>query len=78
VTPGLHSWPAPLQALALVTSLRLSLRPQGSKVQSTYKKIPGNRYELKVTLKDKVYPKMSYKHQLKNVVVDETPTKIKA
>jgi hypothetical protein len=26
VTPGLHIWPAPLQAFALVTSLRLRLR----------------------------------------------------
>jgi len=28
VTPGLHSWPAPLQALALVVSPKLGLRQQ--------------------------------------------------
>jgi hypothetical protein len=32
------------------------------------KKIHGNRYEPQVALKDKVYPKMYYKHQLGSVV----------
>jgi len=42
------------------------------------KKTTGNKYELKVTLEDKMYPKMYYNHQLGNVAVDETLAKIKA
>ncbi len=37
-----------------------------------------NRCEPKVVLKDKVYLKTYYKHQLGNVQIDETPTKVKA
>jgi hypothetical protein len=29
-------------------------------------------------MEDKVYPKMYYRHQLGNVVIDEIPTNIKA
>jgi hypothetical protein len=37
-----------------------------------------NIYEPEVALKDKVYPKMYYSHQLGSVAMDETLTKIKA
>ncbi len=37
--------------------VKMSISEQGSKVQSTKKKIPSNRYKLKVVLEDKVYPK---------------------
>jgi hypothetical protein len=37
----------------------------------------GNRYEPKIALGNKVYPKTYYKHQLGTVVVDETLVKIK-
>jgi hypothetical protein len=40
--------------------------------------MPGNIYELEVTLEDKVYLEMYYKHQPRSVVVDETLAKIKA
>ncbi len=42
------------------------------------KKIAGNKYELEVTLEDKVYPKTYYNHQLGTIAMDETLTKIKA
>ncbi len=48
-----------------------------SRVLITKQKIINNIYEPKVALEDKVYPKMYYSHQLGNVVMDETPTKIK-
>jgi hypothetical protein len=51
---------------------------QEFEVQNTKKKIVDNRYELEVTLKDKVYLKTYYSHQPRSVTVDETPTKIKA
>ncbi len=60
------------------TIVSTSISKQGSKVQNIEKKIPGNRCELKVALEDKVYLEMYYNHQLGNVIVDETPTKIKA
>jgi len=41
-------------------------------MQSIEKKIHGNKYELEVALEDKVYPETYYRHQLGNVVVDET------
>ncbi len=47
-------------------------------IQSTKKKIVGNRYEPKVALEDKVYSKTYYTHQLGIVAVDETLEKIKA
>jgi hypothetical protein len=37
-----------------------------------------NRYEPRVVLGDKMYLKTYYKHQLRNVQIDETPTKVKA
>ncbi len=57
--------------------VKISISEQRSEIHSTKKKIPGNRYETEVVLEDKVYPKMYYRHQLKSVIVDETPTKIK-
>ncbi len=48
------------------------------KIQITQQKTIGNRYELKIALKDKVHPEMYYSYQPRNVVVDEIPTKIKA
>ncbi len=42
------------------------------------KKITGNKYEPKVALEDKVYPKMYYNHQPRSVVVEENVAKIKA
>ncbi len=54
------------------TNVKTSISKQGSKVQSTEKKIPSNRYELKVALEDKVYLEMYYRHQQGSVVVDET------
>jgi len=59
------------------TDVKTSIPKQGYEVQSTKKKIPSNIYEPKVVLKDKVYPKMYYRHQPGSVTVDETPTKIK-
>ncbi len=47
-------------------------------VQNTKKKIVRNKYEPKVTLKDKVYLDTYYSHQPGSVIVDENPTKIKA
>jgi hypothetical protein len=61
-----------------IMGVKTNISKQGSEVQSTNKKIHGNKYEPKVAIKDKVYPETYYKHQLKNVVVDETPTNIKA
>ncbi len=58
--------------------VKMSISEQGFKVQNTKKKIPSNRYELKVVLEDKVYPKTYYRHKLGNVVVDETLANIKA
>ncbi len=51
---------------------------QEFEVQSTKKKIVCNKYEPKVALKDKVYSDTYYSHQPGSVVVDESPTKIKA
>jgi hypothetical protein len=47
-------------------------------VQITEQKTINNRYGPKVALKDKVYLKTYYNHQLGNVVVDKTLAKIKA
>ncbi len=58
--------------------VKMSISEQGSKVQSTKKKIPSNRYKLKVVLEDKVYPKTYQRHKLGSVVVDETLANIKA
>jgi hypothetical protein len=37
-----------------------------------------NRFEPTIILKDKIYPETNYKHQLRNVQIDETLTKVKA
>ncbi len=60
------------------TNVKTNISKQGSKVQNIGKKIPGNKFEPKVALKDKVYPKTYHKHQPRNVVMDETPANIKA
>jgi hypothetical protein len=60
------------------TNVKSSISKQGSKVQSIGKKILGNKFEPKIALKDKVYPKMYHRHQPGSVVVDETPANIKA
>ncbi len=58
--------------------MNTSILEQGFGVHSTKKKLFGNRYEPKVVLEDKVYPRTYYKHQLGNVAMHETPAKIKA
>ncbi len=60
------------------TDVKTIISKQGSEVQSIEKKILGNRYEPEVAMEDKVYLYMYYKHQPRNVVMDEIPTKIKA
>ncbi len=59
------------------TDVKTSISKQQFGVQSTKKKISGNKYEPKVALEDKVYPKTYYNHQPRNFVTDETATKIK-
>ncbi len=49
-----------------------------SRVHVTKQKITSNRYEPEIIINNKVYLEMYYGHQPKNVVVDETLTKIKA
>jgi hypothetical protein len=49
-----------------------------SRVQITEQKTTGNIYELEVALEDKVHPETYYNHQPRSVVVDKTPTRIKA
>jgi hypothetical protein len=58
--------------------VKTSFLKHGSKVYNIEKKIPGNRHELEVTLEDKVYLEMYYRHQPWSVVVDEILAKIKA
>jgi hypothetical protein len=58
-------------------NVKTSILEQGSDVQSTKKKILSNKYELEITLEDKAYPDMCYRHQLGSVVVDETKEKSK-
>ncbi len=58
--------------------MKTSISKQGFEVQSTENNIFGNRCELKIALEDKVYPKTYYRHQPRNVIVDETLAKIKA
>jgi hypothetical protein len=48
------------------------------KYKTQKKKIINTIYELEITLEDKVYPKTYYRHQPRSVIVDETPTNIKA
>ncbi len=49
-----------------------------SRIQITKQKTPINRYEPKVVLEDKVYLETYYNHKPRSVVMDETPTIIKA
>jgi hypothetical protein len=58
--------------------MNTSISKQGSKIYSTKKKVPGNKYEPEVVQKDKVYVETYYRHQLGSVAVDETLAKIKA
>ncbi len=60
------------------TDVKISISKQEFGVQSTKKKIVSNKYEPKVALEDKVYLGTYYSHQPGNVIMDETPTKIKA
>ncbi len=60
------------------TNVQTSTLKQKSRVQSIGKKITSNIYEPKVALEDKVYLETYYNHQPRSVVMDETPTKIKA
>jgi hypothetical protein len=60
------------------TNEKTSILEQGFGVQSIEKRITSNKYEPEITLEDKVYSKMYYKHQPRSVAMDETPTKIKA
>ncbi len=61
----------------MATNVKTSISEQEFGVQSIEKKIVANRYEPEIAPEDKVYLETYYSHQLKNVVVDETPTKIK-
>ncbi len=58
--------------------VKISISKHGFGVHSTKKKILGNKYEPKVAIEDKVYPKTYYRHQPWSIAMDETPTKIKA
>ncbi len=60
------------------TNVHTNTSKHKSRVQNIEKKIVGNKYEPEVALEDKVYLEMYYNHQLGNVVVDETTTRIKA
>ncbi len=60
------------------TDVKMNISEHKYEVQNTKKKILGNIYEPKVALEDKVYRETYYKHQLGSVVVDETPSNIKA
>jgi hypothetical protein len=56
----------------------MSISEQRFEVQGTKKKILDSRYEPKVALEDKAYPKTYNRHQLRTIVMNETPTNIKA
>ncbi len=58
--------------------VKRSILEQGFEVQNIEKKILGNKYELKVVLEDKVCLETYYKHQPRNVVLDEILANIKA
>ncbi len=60
------------------TNVNNSNLKQKSGVQIVEQKTINNIYELEVALEDKVYPETYYNHQPNNVVVYETPAKIKA
>jgi hypothetical protein len=81
---GIISLPETIQSMKTIDmgiidiDVKTSISKQGFEIHCTKKKIPDNRYEPEVASEDKVYPKMYYKHQPWNVVVDETPRKIRA
>jgi hypothetical protein len=52
--------------------VNISILEQGFWIQNIEKKIACKRYDGKVALKDKVYPKTYYNHQPGSVAVDET------
>jgi hypothetical protein len=58
-------------------SVKISNSKLKSRVHVTKQQIIRNRYKPKIAINNKVYIDTYYNHQLKNVVVDETPTKIK-
>ncbi len=59
-------------------NVKTSISKQGFEVQNTKNiYISSNRYEPKVALEDKVYPKTYYIHQPKSVIVGETLKKPK-
>jgi hypothetical protein len=60
------------------TNVKISISKHEFGVHNTEKKIFGNKYETKISLKDKVHLETYHNHQPRNVVVNETPTKIKA
>jgi hypothetical protein len=60
------------------TNLKPIISEQEVEVQSIKKKITYNGFEPRTALEDKAYPKTNYNHQPRNVIVDETPTRIKA
>ncbi len=59
------------------TSDKTSNSKLKSRVQIIEQKKISNKYELEVALKDKVHLETYYNHQLENVIMDKTPTKIK-
>ncbi len=61
----------------MVTNVKTTISKQGYEVQGIEKKILGNKYELKVVLEDKVYLETYYRHQPRNVIMDETLVNIK-
>ncbi len=60
------------------TNVKINNSKLKSREHNIEKKITSNKYESKVALNDKVYPKMYYNHQPRNVVGEENVTKIKA
>jgi hypothetical protein len=60
------------------TDLKIIISKQGFEVQNIKKNIHGNRCEPGVAMEDKVYLDTYYKHQPRNVVVDEILAKINA
>jgi len=60
------------------TNVKINISKHGYDVLNTKKRIPSNGYELEIALEDKVYQETYYRHQLENVVMDETLAKNKA
>jgi len=60
------------------TNVRTNNSKLNSRLEITKLKTTNNKYELEVALEDKVYHETYYNHQLRNVAMDEIPTKIKA